>query len=83
MNGARLDIKNIAERGWIMDVLNCVNDIGKYDFTLQDVYAYENRLQSMHPENKNVKAKIRQQLQILRDKGYIAFKGNGNYTRLI
>ena len=83
VNGARLDIKNIAERGWIMDVLNCVNDIGKYDFTLQDVYAYENRLQSMHPENKNVKAKIRQQLQILRDNGYVAFKGKGNYSKLI
>jgi type II restriction enzyme len=30
-------------------------------------------LQAKHPENHNVKAKVRQQLQFLRDKGVIEF----------
>jgi len=36
-------------------------------------------LQAKHPENHNVKAKIRQQLQYLRDKGVIEFLGRGHY----
>ncbi len=34
----------------------------------------------MHSENKNIKPKIRQQLQFLRDKGYLEFLGNGVYV---
>lgn len=36
-------------------------------FTTQDAYAQEKKLQRAHPENHNVRAKIRQQLQVLRD----------------
>ena len=32
-----------------------------------------------HPANHNVKAKVRQQLQFLRDKGVIEFMGRGQY----
>jgi len=47
--------------------------------TDQDVYAFEKDLAVTHPENKNVKPKIRQQLQFLRDKGYLTFLGEGLY----
>ncbi|HDT15115.1 MAG TPA: hypothetical protein ENN55_02790 [Firmicutes bacterium] len=34
----------------------------------------------IHPENRNIKPKIRQQLQFLRDKGYLYFEGKGRYV---
>jgi type II restriction enzyme len=36
-------------------------------------------VQAKHPSNNNVKAKIRQQLQFLRDKGVLDFVGRGQY----
>jgi type II restriction enzyme len=48
---------------------------------LDDVYAFEGELRSRYPQNKHVKPKIRQQLQVLRDKGYIDFLGNGRYRK--
>lgn len=71
----------ISARGWLMDVLNCVNQISSPIFTLNDIYAYEKYLFLKHQNNHNVKAKIRQQLQFLRDKGFIVFLGNGKYRK--
>jgi type II restriction enzyme len=34
-----------------------------------------------YPNNNNIQAKIRQQLQILRDKGYLKFTGRGKYEK--
>ncbi len=73
-------IKKAEAKGWILDIMNCVDSLNKKEFTLSDVYTFEQELQKIHPENKNIKAKIRQQLQFLRDKGYLQFKGNGLYT---
>lgn len=78
-----LEVKDINSRGWIMDILNCVNRIPTLDFSLGDMYLFEKRLQNKHPENHNIKPKIRQQLQILRDKSFIEFLGNGKYRKLI
>lgn len=78
----RLVIKDVHSRGWLMDVLNCVNRIRTQQFTLQDVYCSEKELQLKHPENHNIKPKIRQQLQFLRDKGLIQFLGNGQYLKM-
>lgn len=78
----RLAIKDMHSRGWLMDVLNCVNRICTQQFTLQDVYYFEKELQLKHPENYNVKPKIRQQLQLLRDKGIVQFLGNGQYLKM-
>jgi type II restriction enzyme len=35
-----------------------------------------------HINNNNVEAKIRQQLQLLRDKGFIEFAERGNYREV-
>ena len=78
----RLAIRDVHSRGWLMDVLNCLNVICTQQFTLQDMYCFEEELQLKHPENHNVKAKIRQQLQLLRDKGLVQFLGNGQYLKL-
>jgi type II restriction enzyme len=70
---------DVNAKGWLLDVLLCVEKIRKQDFSLDDVYAFEGHLQAKHPENHNVKAKIRQQLQFLRDRDVIEFLGRGRY----
>ena len=47
-------------------MLNCVNQIDERDFTLDQMYKFENMLAAKHPDNKHVRDKIRQQLQVLR-----------------
>jgi type II restriction enzyme len=60
--------------------LRCVQSLDRKRFTLQEVYAqFEDELSRLHPENKNIRPKIRQQLQVLRDKGQIKFVGKGTY----
>ena len=66
-------------RGWLLDVMKCVDTLGKRDFTLDEVYAFERHLGELYPGNQNVKPKIRQQLQYLRDRGFIEFVSRGNY----
>jgi type II restriction enzyme len=68
-----------ASRGWLLNVLKCVDDIGAKDFTLDEVYAFETRLSGLYPMNQHVRQKIRQQLQVLRDRGYLHFLGRGRY----
>ena len=70
---------NIEAKGWLLDVLLCVERIKKKEFSLEDVYAFEAHLKAKHPLNNNVQAKIRQQLQFLRDKNVIEFLGRGQY----
>jgi hypothetical protein len=66
-------------RGWLLDVMKCVESLGKRDFTLDEVYAFERHLGDLYPGNQNVKPKIRQQLQYLRDREFIDFVSRGNY----
>lgn len=79
----QLRTKSIDSRGWLLDVLSCINDIQKTEFTLIDVYGYVEVLQKKHINNNNVEAKIRQQLQFLRDKGFIEFLGKGQYRKAL
>jgi type II restriction enzyme len=71
--------KEISVRGWLLDVMRSVEKLKKQEFTLDDVYAFEKELSILHPENKHIKDKIRQQLQVLRDKGYLTFVSRGYY----
>lgn len=66
-------------RGWLLDVMKCVETLGKRDFTLDEVYAFERHLGELYPGNQNVRPKIRQQLQYLRDRGFIEFISRGQY----
>jgi type II restriction enzyme len=69
-------------RGWTLDVLNVVRSLKKSDFTLADVYAFERSLARLHPKNANIQPKIRQQLQVLRDQGFLTFLRDGSYRLL-
>jgi type II restriction enzyme len=70
---------NIEAKGWLLDVLLCVERIKKKEFSLDEVYAFEPYLKAKHPLNNNIQAKIRQQLQFLRDKNIIEFVSRGHY----
>lgn len=78
-----LEMKDINCRGWLMDILHCVNKISTQLFTINEMYSFENELRIKHPKNKNIKPKIRQQLQFLRNKGFIEFLGNGKYRKIL
>ncbi len=73
---------NLERRGWVFDVLKCLNSIQKDSFSLTEVYQFESILAKKHPKNNNIQAKIRQQLQILRNAGYIDFLGHGEYRKI-
>lgn len=74
--------QKLSGKGWMIDILLVIEKVGKTEFTLEDIYRYESELAQLHPENHHIKDKIRQQLQILRDKNYISFVNRGIY-RLI
>ena len=63
----------VGARGWLIEVMKCVELIGRDAFTLDDVYAFEDRLKALYPGNNNIRPKIRQQLQVLRDRGWLEF----------
>ena len=84
-----LDIIEIPEEkilsslnGWKREVFLCLQDIQNQIFTLDEVNNYEKKLKAVYPSNNNILAKIRQQLQFLRDLGLIEFLGNGRYKKL-
>ncbi|MGC2812925.1 MAG: hypothetical protein WA303_21470 [Bradyrhizobium sp.] len=66
-------------RGWLLDVMRCVESLGRREFTLHEVYAFERHLGDLYPGNQNVRPKIRQQLQYLRDRGFVEFVSRGSY----
>ena len=68
-------------RGWTLDVLNVVRGLGRAEFSLADVYASAAHLAWLHPANRYIEPKIRQQLQVLRDLGLVEFLGRGRYRR--
>jgi type II restriction enzyme len=78
-------LKNIpiGMRGWATLTLQAIRGLRSEAFTLSDLYEKEERFAEAYPKNRNIRPKIRQQLQVLRDLGYLAFLGNGKYQLLI
>jgi type II restriction enzyme len=56
-----------------------VEALNKREFDIEEIYAFEDHLGRLYPANQNVKPKIRQQLQRLRDQNYLEFIGRGRY----
>ncbi len=69
------------DKSWISTILKIVEE-QKQTFTLKEMYKYKSYLKELFPENNNIKAKIRQQLQILRDNKIIEFKEKGVYKKI-
>ena len=78
---AFLKTKTASTKGWILDILNCIDKIESINFSLDDIYKFENELKLKYPNNNFIKDKIRQQLQILRDRNMIEFVSRGNYKK--
>lgn len=74
--------KIFDKKGWLLDILNCIDKLSNSNFTLQELYQFENMLSIKYPNNKFIRDKIRQQLQLLRDNGIIEFKSRGSYQKL-
>ena len=68
--------------GWKLEVFKIIKEIPKMIFTLEEINSYEKTLKKIYPNNNNILAKIRQQLQYLRDLGIIEFLGSGKYRKL-
>jgi hypothetical protein len=73
-------IKNLT--GWRRSVFSSLSLIDKQVFNTHDFRLIIPHLYKLYPHNNNIDAKIRQQLQQLRDLGLIKFEGNGVYKKL-
>jgi Dam-replacing family/Dam-replacing HTH domain len=51
-------------------------------FALHDLDVHFDAFRRAYPNNKNIDAKVRQVLQVLRDQGTVIFLGNGLYRRI-
>jgi len=67
------------KRGWAASLLNLLRQLPDDHFSLSDAYVFESDLAKLYPGNSNVRPKIRQQLQVLRDAGIIEFETRGQY----
>jgi hypothetical protein len=52
----------VGVRGWTLDVLRLLKKMERKRFTIADAYQFVRELTEFHPDNQNVKPKIRQQL---------------------
>jgi type II restriction enzyme len=69
----------IAQRGWTLDMLNAVRSLRTPTFSTRDAYSLVPVLQALHPGNRHVREKLRQQLQVLRDAGFLIQTGRGGW----
>lgn len=70
---------SLEARGWTLEILRKIQSLNVREFTLREMYAFEPQLKLQFPRNNFIRAKIRQQLQVLRDAGLIVFEGRGRY----
>ena len=68
--------------GWRRDVFDILQLLDGEEISLTDILSFVPALQRKHPTNKHIEAKIRQQLQQLRDMGLVDFLGKGTYRKL-
>ena len=61
--------------------MHCIDFIPKETFTLDEVYQFEDKLKLKYSNNNFIKEKIRQQLQYLRDQGFVEFVARGTYRK--
>ena len=62
---------SVRQRGWALAVLNGLQRAGWTTFTTNDAYKLETEVSRQFPGNRNIRPKIRQQLQVLRDMGIL------------
>ncbi len=73
---------NDIRKGWLLDIMTCIGKLNKKSFTRQELLSFVPYLQIKYPQNKNIEFKISQQLQLLRERGFLKFTTRGNYELL-
>ncbi|MEZ5947324.1 MAG: DpnI domain-containing protein [Hyphomonas sp.] len=68
-------------RGWLLATMQCVEQVRGKEFSLSEIYEHEAQLGALFPENNNIRPKLRQQLQVMRDRGLLEFLGKGRYRK--
>ena len=71
-----------SNKAWVIDVMKCVEELGKGEFSLKKLYAFENKLGLLHRDNLHIRDKIRQQFHILRHNGFLEYISRGKYRLL-
>ncbi len=72
------DQKDVTSKGWLLSVMKCIDRLGKLEFSLSELYQFEEELRMISTHQiATVKEKMRQKLQILRDKGFFGISGSG------
>lgn len=81
----KLDIDKVTKKlsTWKKNILEIINDIDGFQFSLSDIYEKEEILKILYPNNNTIKESIRRNLQELRDLGLVRFLGNGRYEKAI
>ena len=69
-------------RGWAGATLDIVNKLGAKSFKTSEIYKHAGELQKTYPNNRNIEAKLRQQLQVLVKLGYLERTCRGSYQLL-
>jgi type II restriction enzyme len=64
--------------GWVKLVYD---HLPEREFTTNQVYENEPEFSRFYPENRTIRAKIRQQLQVLRDMGLIKHIGKSRWIK--
>ena len=70
---------DLSSRKWLLSIMKCIDRVQRAIFTLAEIYRFEEELAKEYPGNRHIRPKIRQQLQVLRDRGYLRFRGGGTY----
>ena len=56
-HSVRLKVDNMNLRGWIKDILKCIDRFAGDIFSLGDIYIFAEELSAKHTDNHNVRAK--------------------------
>ena len=79
---AKIEGLKPEQRGWTLDVLRCVEALPNAPFANDQIYAFEPELAKLYPGNRHIRDKIRQQLQVLRDRGLLRPVRRGVWQRI-
>lgn len=77
----QLQEQPLAQRSWAIELLRVLEKLPQH-FTLAQLYEFEQVFREEFPENRHIREKLRQQLQVMRDLGKVIFLGRGRYQNL-
>jgi len=71
------------DRDWIRDILSCIARLPGRECTLGELYEFEPELAALYPNNRHIRDKVRQKLQVLCRKGVLRRVVSGVYESVL